>query len=415
MCKIRIKNFGPIKDGYNENGGWLDILKTTVFIGDQGSGKSTVAKLVATFMWMEKALNRGDLEINHGADLIKLFEWQRLKNYFKRGKEYTEIEYIGNRFKISFPGESKTIIPKIEKLEGSEFIVPKIMYVPAERNFLSTVKGAFDVSGLPKALEAFAEEYKRAQIESWGKEIELPIPGTAYQYDKIDDVSYLTGDGYQIDVLEASSGFQSLIPLYIVSENLSNQLLREPEPANARLNANRSVRRDMEISEIMLDRSKTNDEKIAAANKVYAKYHAKCFVNIVEEPEQNLFPGSQRSILNSLIAFNNLSKGNKLILSTHSPYLLSYITLAIKCFYLLGKTENSKTRDALVKRISEITPQASTINPDELVVYELDKDGVIKKLGNYNGLPSDENYLNDSLAETNDLFAQLLDIEDLCS
>jgi predicted ATPase len=60
MSKIKIKNFGPIKEGYQENDGWIDIKKVTVFIGNQGSGKSTVAKLISTFTWIEKALVRGD-------------------------------------------------------------------------------------------------------------------------------------------------------------------------------------------------------------------------------------------------------------------------------------------------------------------------------------------------------------------
>ena len=58
MSKIRIRNFGPIKDGFKENSGWMDVNKLTVFIGGQGSGKSTVAKLISTFTWMEKALVR---------------------------------------------------------------------------------------------------------------------------------------------------------------------------------------------------------------------------------------------------------------------------------------------------------------------------------------------------------------------
>lgn len=62
MSKIRIKNFGPIKEGYLENGGWIDIKKTTIFMGNQGSGKSTVAKLISTFTWIEKALVRGDYD-----------------------------------------------------------------------------------------------------------------------------------------------------------------------------------------------------------------------------------------------------------------------------------------------------------------------------------------------------------------
>jgi predicted ATPase len=56
MSRIKIRNFGPIVNGYLENDGWIDINKVTIFIGNQGSGKSTIAKLISTFTWIEKAL-----------------------------------------------------------------------------------------------------------------------------------------------------------------------------------------------------------------------------------------------------------------------------------------------------------------------------------------------------------------------
>ena len=42
------------------------------------------------------------------------------------------------------------------------------------------------------------------------------------------------------------------------------------------------------------------------------------------------------------------------------------------------------------------------------------KSGSIQKLGDYNGIPSSKNYLNKELAEKNELYAKLLDLEDLC-
>lgn len=63
MARIRIKNFGPIRQGRLDNDGWLDIKNVSVFIGNQGSGKSCVAKLISTFMWIEKALVRSDYAI----------------------------------------------------------------------------------------------------------------------------------------------------------------------------------------------------------------------------------------------------------------------------------------------------------------------------------------------------------------
>ena len=52
---VKIKNFGPIKDGAKD---FIVINRFTIFIGDQGSGKSTIVKLYSTFSWLEKALYR---------------------------------------------------------------------------------------------------------------------------------------------------------------------------------------------------------------------------------------------------------------------------------------------------------------------------------------------------------------------
>ena len=61
MSRIKIKNFGPLKETASVTDGWIDIKKNR-FTGNQGSGKSTVAKLISTFTWMEKVLTRGDFK-----------------------------------------------------------------------------------------------------------------------------------------------------------------------------------------------------------------------------------------------------------------------------------------------------------------------------------------------------------------
>src|ERR1700712_734329 len=102
MSKIKIKNFGPIKEGYLENDGWIDIKKVTVFIGNQGSGKSTVAKLISTFTWIEKALTRGDYDSKHFERKNKLknqyLTYHRIENYFSNSenRDNTLIEYRGD-------------------------------------------------------------------------------------------------------------------------------------------------------------------------------------------------------------------------------------------------------------------------------------------------------------------------------
>jgi hypothetical protein len=112
--------------------------------------------------------------------------------------------------------------------------------------------------------------------------------------------------------------------------------------------------------------------------------------------------------LNSLLEFNNMNEGNKLILTTHSPYLINYLTLSVKA----GTLKNSDLTADQLAEINTVVPLASTINPGELQIYQLDESaGSIKKLDNYKGLPSDENELNEKLAEGNALFAKLIEIQ----
>jgi hypothetical protein len=64
------------------------------------------------------------------------------------------------------------------------------------------------------------------------------------------------------------------------------------------------------------------------------------------------------------------------------------------------------------KKLAAIIPLESTLCAENLVIYELNEmDGSIKKLSDYKGLPSDDNFLNNSLEDSNELFAQLQEIE----
>ncbi|MBN2779039.1 MAG: AAA family ATPase [Bacteroidales bacterium] len=411
MSKIKIKNFGPIKEGMLDNDGWIEVKKVTVFIGNQGSGKSTVAKVFSTFSWLEKAINRGDFEKGKVTfNMIKNFlQYQKIQSYFKNN---TYIEYSGEKYHILCDRSKQ--IPMVTELKGNSYIVPKIMYVPSERNFLSTIKDAFDVRGLPDNLFTFGEELRKAQKESV-KKVSLPLKGYSYEYDENEDLSYVIGDEYRISIIEAASGFQSFIPLFLVSKKLASLISKNQEKMKSELTVTQSVRFANEIMEIMNDNTLTDKEKSKLTKSVRARYFNKCFINIVEEPEQNLFPTSQQQMLNSLMEFNNHSKGNKLIMTTHSPYLINYLTLAVKAenIYNTLAEKGFKLSDPEFSQTNEIVPMSSTVVADDLAIYELnDKKGTIKALGKFEGIPSDKNYLNVSLGEVNRLYDSLLEIEE---
>ena len=76
---------------------------------------------------------------------------------------------------------------------------------------------------------------------------------------------------------------------------------------------------------------------LAEITTVANKYTNSFFLNVVEEPEQNLFPESQMKNLAFLLEAANVNDENKIVMTTHSSYVLSYITLAAKSYELMNK------------------------------------------------------------------------------
>jgi len=410
MSKIRIKNFGPIKEGYLEDDDFLDIKKVTIFIGNQGSGKSTVAKLISTMMWLEKALNRGDIEGFSYQNFWNIFKYQGVYEYFyisylksrDNNPCQTKLEYTGDEFSIIYPDKT---FPRIESVNDGQYITPKIMYVPAERNTLSSIT---NIKGLPEHLLSFYEELRRANKDLKGERLKLPINDYEYEYDEQSDSSFIVGPDYKINLLNASSGVQSLAPLYVVTRNLAELVTHSDDVLRKSMNSNSILKMNEEMVALEVNDAIPEKEKIIKRKDIRAKFLPKCFINIVEEPEQNLYPTSQRQILNSLLEFNNLSEGNKLIMTTHSPYIINYLSLAIQADYLKGKIHS----DELLEKLNAIVPLKSTISASDVAIYQMDeRDGTIRKLSTFEGIPSDKNLLNQSLADGNDLFDQLLEIE----
>jgi hypothetical protein len=203
---------------------------------------------------------------------------------------------------------------------------------------------------------------------------------------------------------------QSFIPLFLVSRNLSMSITEDENMLRKNLSVTQSLRMEKEIADLMLGKIVVeNLQQLKEINKIRERYYNKCFFNIVEEPEQNLFPSSQWDMLKSLLKFNNKNRGNKLIMTTHSPYIINYLSVAIQAGYLKNKIK----KDDLLKKLNKIVPTNSSVQSTEIAIFQFDeKTGIITKLPDYKGIPSDKNYLNNSIADGNQLFDLLLEIEE---
>jgi predicted ATPase len=357
MEKLIVKNFGPIKEAE------IELTKYVVFIGDTSTGKSVLAKLIAIFRDFSNLL-KNEVE-NFDYDKELNFSNQ-LRNYnidFKY--ENTVIEYLDKDLKVVFKDKKiKSIEDKIEKTKsnlifrdftnlneddlkkafGMVGVRNKIIYFPPERILTSLVGSS--ISGLwannvalPICFKNFAANYELARIEK--ENILFGNFGFSYSY--IDNQEFVYNSNGEFKLSQASSGIQSLLPLLLVFNNELNDVFKP--------------------------------------NLTF----------LVEEPELNLFPIKQKLLTDYMIQRIN-NTNHRLIITTHSPYILSSLDTLI-----LAKNTFNENQD-LKDKISDIVHESRWIDYDDISVYEVRNDGKVYSIKNEEFKSIDSNAI-DSVSE----------------
>lgn len=421
---LYIENFGPIKKAT------LDLRQAMVFIGPQSSGKSTIAKLVTIMRDFRFVTSQNTFESLLEDFNIKIYDnplakieyksnnysfvyidgkgslthtidnkWQKLEKDFadfektnprpslkeheeqikKRREEVTEFQKkIDEESNLEKQIEMlKLAVKMLKEISAEDEIYQKRVknvhdyvtavisysnysrYIPAERLLISLYSGSTlsflnNNLPIPKSIIEFGDYFQKARSETK----QLIIPFLLYKFIHKDGEDFIVTDNFELNLKDMSSGIQALVPLIIVIDYLSN-----------------------------------HDEFT--------------YSYIIEEPEQNLYPKTQKDLIYYLaskcLQYNDrTSRGNDLIITTHSPYTLSSFNNLLFAYQVAHKTKDKI-------EVSKIIKEEEWINPYEFNAYFV-ADGMVNQIFNRDTGLIDENELDSASEDIMGDFEQLMDI-----
>lgn len=349
MRKLTIRNVGPIT-----NTAEIIFNRFCILIGPQSSGKSTIAKLMSTCMWIEKeaCTSLSTDIIDSGPSFRKLIEdFHRIHGYIRPDNSYISYEsdyvsiiYDRDKFSLSFNN-------------NENYRRLKISYIPSDRNIV-TMRDIEKRELEATNLRSFLFDWLAAN-KHYDKNNMVPILnlGIKYYFDtyannKHDRIIHGNGVTYDISLYDASSGIQSVVPLTvlmhyllsnyfddynkeisfeqrekntalswtIVKKVLEKHFPSEVTDANYKKYYNDNIKRKQEQgdygAQTIMDEMRSFYNQLTMPNSISF---------ILEEPEQNLYPSTQVELLKDIFKACNGIHLSTALITTHSPYTLTFI------------------------------------------------------------------------------------------
>ena len=387
MARLFIENIGPIK---HVN---IDLNRVNVFIGPQSSGKSTIAKLISFCSWMEKHNEATEEAFERG--LVKtLKEYYRMSGYFNEDSvflyegEDVDIAYNCELMRVSGSCNFYHIHPKEFLGHHLERTVnPKVLYIPAERNFVSSVPNLKRYTEDNDSLQSFINDWFEAKRHfSPDTPLDIKPLGIKYYYNEKADRDYFVLDETVVEnspmmLNEGSSGQQSLVPLMVLVDWISRGIYETAKPFSP-------IERER-IKDLLTQMSSSEQEK-QLINRLKGFLGGKIYSHsqfVIEEPEQNLFPSTQKDLLYSLLASINHGRNHKMVITTHSPYILYALNNAMMAYLV---KDNAQMPDKVRETIGCL---GAAFDPKQVSVWQI-QDGCLVGLdGEQNGTIQDKNGL----------------------
>ena len=363
--RLIIKNFGPIVKAT------IDIKPFMVFIGESGSGKSVILKLLSLFRWIYKqqqlfyslellTKSKVDFETHINQTLEVELQNSSLVYYFQKGS-FASYEINGIIFTLQHDTQpnftlSNKRISKQVSLEKITFITDERAVIPTLLN--NTTRNV----RFPYHLTSTYEDFRLAFNELKGDNKQVVIETMGVNLTSIkstyEQKFVISQDDkpYKISFQDSSSGIKSVsivelisryYPFHFNTQDIFVNFYGKIAPNFIKLLGKNFENVQNATPEEMIMRNFMQNIALSLENISNTDARINIFI---EEPELNLFPNAQKNLVEHLVysCFEPPRKDkNKTIhiaFSTHSPYILSSLNCLLLACEVANKNPNLKEK-----------------------------------------------------------------------
>ena len=406
MQKIVIKNFGPVKDAE------IEIKKVLILIGEQASGKSTIAKLIYFFKSLSNYWFGYFSKINTKFDSISSsdiinFTQNKFSVFFniKQDKPFEIIYYYNSEeniyLKFNFNKElgletifSSNFIDNIllERIinvrksigqyqedsvdkQGFELILSHSKYENALLSLYLHLNTIFNDKQNQKLFMIAGRSVSVNYSDLFEKELFASLQNK--EEPSIDEslmLEFMKRVSIIKDTFRKIGSFEGGIKYYKNSDE-KKEFLEKITSFIYTILKGYYVIDDFGEAIILKDKTKIylNDSSSGQQESIRILQEAfmVCFyqgakaLRIIEEPEAHLFPIAQKQLIELLALMVNYQPENQLIITTHSPYILTVFN------HLLFASRVIAKNPAAEAEVREIVDKDCWLEPNEFSAYSL--------------------------------------------
>ena len=383
--RLKIKHFGALDDVD------ISLSRVNVIIGPQSLGKSTILKVASFCTWVEKRIELTQDYTQFGKDekfVKELMEFHKLDGYLK-DDTYFEYETAFMIFSYDHAGRLFHFTWKKDRWKYSR---PKVSYIPSERNLVAAIPNWYEVSMGRNNIRSFMTDWETAR-QTTKEQLSILDLDVSYRYEadgKYDKV--VSHQSSTLDFTNTSSGLQSLIPLFVhlnylyttqyqmekdrkikgdwENDNLLNVIYHDLFQSTGRTDPKMEQVDNGEGKKVsvpvyareIIGNSQLKFSTMADAKECKSIYEHFLMTNhceiFLEEPENNLFPPTQDSLIKWLLDKTFDEQPNTLFIATHSPYVLSSVLeekdIPLSLFFVYESEGFSKVKTASEEEIRGI-------------------------------------------------------------